>query len=332
MTHESTSSTSSPDSLESDTFKVAKERSDAVWSDLQENASRYRMLTGDRPTGPLHIGHYFGSLKNRVHLQNLGVDSFIVIADYQVLTDREEAHSIQEHVREVILDYLAVGLDPFKAQTTIFCHSQIPELNQLLLPFSTLVSVPELQRNPTIKEEASAMKLSTVSASMLTYPIHQAADILFCRGQLVPVGKDQLPHLELCRKIARRFNQRYSKKKRFFQEPIALLADTPLIMGLDGDQKMSKSRGNAIQLKMSEKETAKLIKRAKTDSERLITYDPVNRPEVANLLRLLALCTDQTPQEWADQIGEGGGGLLKTTLAEKLNAFFEPIRQKKRRI
>ena len=316
-------------SLESDTFKVAKERSDAVWKDLEENASRYRMLTGDRPTGPLHIGHYFGSLKNRVHLQNLGVDSFIVIADYQVLTDRDQANSIQEHVREVILDYLSVGLDPFEANTTIFCHSQIPELNQLLLPFSTLVSVPELQRNPTIKEEAQAMKLSTVSASMLTYPIHQAADILFCRGQLVPVGKDQLPHLELCRKIARRFNQRYSKKKRFFQEPTALLADTPLIMGLDGDQKMSKSRGNAIQLKMTAKETAKLIKRAKTDSERLITYDPIGRPEVANLLRILSLSTQKSPQQWAEEIGEGGGGLLKTTLAEHLNAFLEPIRQKR---
>ena len=328
MTQDSTPSTI-PAEQESETFKVAKERSDAVWSDLQDNATRYRMLTGDRPTGALHIGHYFGSLKNRVHLQNLGVDSFIVIADYQVLTDREQANAIQEHVREVILDYLAVGIDPFKAKTTIFCHSQIPELNQLLLPFSTLVSVPELQRNPTIKEEANAMKLSTVSASMLTYPIHQAADILFCRGQLVPVGKDQLPHLELCRKIARRFNQRYAKKKRLFQEPIALLADVPLIMGLDGDQKMSKSRGNAIQLKMSAKETAKLIKRAKTDSQRLITYDPVHRPEVANLLRLLALCTDQTPQHWAEKIADGGGGLLKTTLAEHLNAFFEPIRQKR---
>ena len=326
---ENSTSVQSSDLPETETFKVAKERSDAVWSDLQENASKYRMLTGDRPTGPLHIGHYFGSLKNRVHLQNLGVDSFIVIADYQVLTDRDQANSIQEHVREVILDYLAVGIDPFGAQTTIFCHSQIPELNQLLLPFSTLVSVPELQRNPTIKEEASAMKLSTVSASMLTYPIHQAADILFCRGQLVPVGKDQLPHLELCRKIARRFNQRYSKKKRFFQEPTALLADTPLIMGLDGDQKMSKSRGNAIQLKMSEKETAKLIKRAKTDSNRQITYDPINRPEVANLLRLLSLCTDKSPQGWAEQIGDGGGGLLKVTLADHLNEFLSPIRQKR---
>lgn len=333
MTQDSASDQSLPtptsDLLETETFKVAKERSDAVWSDLQDNAGKYRMLTGDRPTGALHIGHYFGSLKNRVHLQSLGVDSFIVIADYQVLTDRDQANAIQEHVREVILDYLAVGLDPFEAQTTIFCHSQIPELNQLLLPFSTLVSVPELQRNPTIKEEASAMKLSTVSASMLTYPIHQAADILFCRGQLVPVGKDQLPHLELCRKIARRFNQKYSKKKRFFQEPTALLADTPLIMGLDGDQKMSKSRGNAIQLKMGEKETAKLIKRAKTDSDRQITYDPVQRPEVANLLRLLSLCTEQSPQSWAEQIGDGGGGVLKTTLADHLNEFLSPIRQRR---
>jgi tryptophanyl-tRNA synthetase len=313
----------------SETFEVAKARSDTVWKQLAEDATRYRMLTGDRPTGPLHIGHYFGSLKNRVLLQNMGVDSYIVIADYQVLTDRDQAKAIQTHVQEVILDYLAVGLDARLPNTTIFCHSHIPELNQLLLPFSTLVTVPELQKNPTIKEEAQAMNLSSVSASMLTYPIHQAADILFCKGQLVPVGKDQLPHLELCRKIARRFNQRYAKKKSLFPEPTALLAETPLIMGLDGDQKMSKSRGNAINLKMTAKETSKLIKRAKTDSERLITYDPDHRPEIANLLRLLSLVSDQSPQEWASEIGMGGGGILKSALSDYLNIFLAPMRERR---
>ena len=314
---------------ESQTFLAAKERSDAVWADLEENAARYRMLTGDRPTGPLHIGHYFGTLKNRVHLQNLGVQSFILVADYQVLTDRETADNISTNVRNVILDYLSVGLDPFEKTTTIFAHSHVPELNQLMLPFLTLLSVPELQRNPTVKEELQAANMKVVSGSMLAYPVHQAADILFCKGQLVPVGKDQLPHLELCRKIARRFNHRFSPKKPVFPIPTALLSEVPMIFGLDGGQKMSKSRGNAVDLKMTEAETSKLIKRAKTDSDRMITYDPVNRPEVANLLRLLALTTDRSPESWAEEIGNGGGGTLKAQLATHLNGYLAPIRDRR---
>jgi tryptophanyl-tRNA synthetase len=232
-------------------------------------------------------------------------------------------------IEEVLLDYLAVGLDPFDKNTTIFCHSHIPELNQLMLPFLTLVSVQELQRNPTVKEELQASQQDSMSASLLTYPVHQAADILFCKGQLVPVGKDQLPHLEMSRKIARRFNHRYAKKKRVFPIPTALLSETPMILGLDGSQKMSKSRGNAIDLKMTPKQTAKLIKGAKTDSERRITYDEVNRPEVANLLRLLALCSDLTPQAWAQSIGEGGSGTLKQELTTHLNEFLAPIRARR---
>src|SRR5690606_24963638 len=129
------------------TFAAAERRSNEIWADLKINPGKYRMLTGDRPTGSLHIGHYFGTLRNRVLLQNAGIETFIVIADYQVLTDRDSAAQITENVREIILDYLAVGLDPFGAKTTIFAHSHIPELNQLLLPFLTLVTVPELERN-----------------------------------------------------------------------------------------------------------------------------------------------------------------------------------------
>ena len=330
MTQSNQNSTSMPSSGDSETFLRAKALSDRIWDSLSTDASKYRMLTGDRPTGPLHIGHYFGSLANRIKLQAMGIDSFIVIADYQVLTDRDDVGQIQRHVHDLILDYAAVGLNPFEHQnTTVFCHSQIPELNQLILPFSTLVSVSELQKNPTIKEEAQAMKLSTISACMLTYPIHQAADILFCHGQLVPVGKDQLPHLELSRKIARRFNQRYSPKSPVFREPTALLAEVPMISGLDGSQKMSKSRNNTINLSMTEKETTKAIKRATTDSDRFITYDPINRPEVANLLTLLSLCTDRTAESWAEEIGDGGGGMLKKYLSEHLNAFLAPIRDRR---
>jgi tryptophanyl-tRNA synthetase len=312
-----------------ETFKATKERSDAIWKDLDSHPERYRMLTGDRPTGPLHIGHYFGTLKNRVHLQDIGLETFIVIADYQVLTDRELADGIHENTREVILDYLASGLDPFGKKTTIFCHSHVPELNQLLLPFLTLVSVSELERNPTVKEEAQAANLKVMNACMLTYPVHQAADILFCKGNLVPVGKDQLPHLEISRKIARRFNQRFSPDEPIFPMPSALLSEASHILGLDGDQKMSKSRGNAIFLRMTAKETEKLIKKAKTDADRNITYDPTGRPEVSNLLSILALTTDRSAEEWAAEIGDGGAGTLKRELALAVNEYFAPMRRRR---
>ena len=314
---------------ERETFVAAKMRSDQIWKDLEKSANNYRVLTGDRPTGALHIGHYFGTLANRVQLQNMGVETFVLIADYQVLTDREKATSPLDTLESVILDYLSIGLDPLDKNTTIFCHSHIPELNQLLLPFLTLVSVQELQRNPTVKEELIASNQEQMSASLLTYPVHQAADILFCKGNLVPVGKDQLPHLEMSRKIARRFNHRYAKKKPLFPIPNALLSEVPMIMGLDGHQKMSKSRNNAVDLRMTAKQTEKLIKSAKTDSERLITYDEDNRPEIANLLRLLSLCTDKSPQQWADDIGNGGAGTLKVELSKSMNDFLEPIRERR---
>ncbi|MEI6789622.1 MAG: tryptophan--tRNA ligase [Myxococcaceae bacterium] len=289
-------------------------------------AKKNRVLTGDRPTGALHIGHYFGTLANRVRLQNEGFETFVVIADYQVLTDRDSAGQIASNVREIILYYLAAGLDPFGENTVIFNHSAIPELNQLLLPFLTLVSVPELERNPTVKEEIKAAGLNIINGAMLIYPVHQAADILFCKGNLVPVGKDQLPHLELSRKIARRFNEKY---KNIFPEPEALLTETPTVLGLDGSQKMSKSRNNAIFLSATQDETVKLIKSAKTDTQRQITYEPETRPEVANLLRLISLCTNQTPIQIADQIGDQGAGKLKALLSDSLNAYLAPMRARR---
>jgi tryptophanyl-tRNA synthetase len=163
---------------------------------------------------------------------------------------------------------------------------------------------------------------------MYTYPMHQAADILFCKGNVVPVGRDQLPHLELTRKIARRFNDRYSPEKAVFPVPDALLSDIPLVLGTDG-QKMSKSRNNAIMLKMTDTETAKLLKSAKTDADRHIAYDPANRPEVANLLRLTSICTGEAPEAIAERIGDGGGGKLKAGLTEALNAYLAPMRERR---
>ena len=323
----------STSSSASATFDEAVRRSQALRADFVKNPKKYRVLTGDRPTGALHVGHYFGSLKNRVDLQALGIETYIVIADYQVLTDRDSVDNLSETVRELVLDYLAVGLDPSSGHTHIFCHSHVPALNQLLLPFLTLVGMGELDRNPTVKEEIEAAGLTTVNAAMYTYPVHQAADILFCKGNVVPVGRDQLPHLELTRKIARRFNQRFCEGKLpVFPEPEALLSDAPKILGLDGSQKMSKSRNNAIMLRATADETAALVKRAKSDTDRHITWDPDTRPEVANMLLLVSLCTGEAPDAIAARIGDGGSGTLKKTLTEALNETLEPMRVRRRQL
>ena len=315
------------------TFAAAVERSKKIEEDIVKNPSKYRVLTGDRPTGRLHFGHYFGSLQNRVKLSKMGVPTMILIADYQVLTDHDAFQEISQNTKQLVIDYLAAGIEPGE-NVIIYPHSYVPEANQLMLPFLTLVSNAELERNPTVKEEIQSGlangKMKSVNAGMFTYPIHQACDILFCKGNVVPVGKDQLPHLELTRTIARRFNEKYcADREPIFPEPQALLSKTPSILGLDGSQKMSKSRGNAIMLCATEDETAKLIKKAKTDGERHISYDPVNRPEVANLLSLISLCTGDTPEAIAERIGDGGGGMLKNTLTEALNETLRPLRTKR---
>jgi tryptophanyl-tRNA synthetase len=282
------------------------------------------ILTGDRPTGPLHLGHYFGTLANRVRLQREGADLFVLIADYQVLTDRDVADRLAEHIEGLVADYLAVGIDPDRV--TIFQHSAVPALNQLMLPFLSLVSVAELSRNPTVKEEIEASGRATVSGLMFTYPVHQAADILFCKADPVPVGKDQLPHQQITRTIARRFNERYGP---VFPLPEALLSDTPVLLGLDGRQKMSKSRGNAITLSAGPDETARLIRRAVTDADRRITYEPGTRPGVSNLVRIAALCQGRDPREVAGEIGDGGAAALKKVVTESVNEFLRPLRARR---
>jgi tryptophanyl-tRNA synthetase len=280
-----------------------------------------RILTGDRPTGALHVGHYFGSLRNRVRLQDEGAEVLVLIADFQVLTDRDAAEHLTEYVYGQVLDYLAIGIDP--ARTTIFAHGAVPALNQLLLPFLSLVSVPELNRNPTVKDEILHSRQSSVSGLMLTYPVHQAADILFCKADLVPVGQDQLPHVEITRVIARRFNERYGL---VFPVPEALLSDAPLLLGTDG-AKMSKSRANSIPLSASADETARLIRGAVTDSEREITYDSQRRPAVSNLVLLAALCLGKEPDEIAASVS--GSAALKSLVTVAINDFFAPIRARR---
>lgn len=307
-------------------YDAALARSETIESRIAEDPSGLRVLTGDRPTGALHIGHYFGTLRNRVRLQEAGVETWILVADYQVITDRDVVGDIRGSVRELLTDYLAVGIDPERA--TIFTHSAVPALNQLMLPFLSLVTQPELERNPTVKSELVAAGKSAMGGLLLTYPVHQAADILFCHGNVVPVGKDQLPHIEQTRVIARRFNERYAHGEAYFAEPDALLSEAPTILGLDGD-KMSKSRGNAIMLRMSEAETAKAVRKARTDADREIAFDPEGRPEVANLLTITALATGRAPEDVAAEIGDRGAGTLKVMCAEALNAHLAPIRARR---
>ncbi|WP_314175258.1 tryptophan--tRNA ligase [Streptomyces winkii] len=306
--------------------RAAQARSTALDELIHKDPGQFRVLTGDRPTGRLHLGHYFGTLHNRVRLQNLGVEMFVLIADYQVLTDRDVADNLTEYAEELLLDYLAIGLDP--ARSTIFTHSSVPALNQLLLPFLSLVSTAELSRNPTVKDEIAHSRQSSVNALMFTYPAHQAADILFCKADLVPVGQDQLPHLEITRTIARRFNDRYGAGAAVFPQPDALLSNAPLLLGTDGT-KMSKSRGNSITLAAGADETARLIKGAKTDAERHITYEPTTRPEVSSLLLLAALCQNRTPQQVAADIGSAGAAALKKTVTEAVNEYLAPIRARR---
>jgi tryptophanyl-tRNA synthetase len=331
---------------------AAVRRSAEIERQIGEEPRSFRILTGDRPTGDLHLGHYFGTLRNRVRLQDAGVELFVLVADYQVLTDRDAAGALGEHVLGLVTDYLATGIDP--ARATIFAHSAVPELNQLLLPFLSLVSTSELARNPTVKDEIAHSRqrspggaggptdprgmsdgkdgisnMRSVNGLMFTYPVHQAADILFCKGNLVPVGQDQLPHLEVTRLVARRFNERYpGAAGPVFPSPDALLSAAPLLLGTDGG-KMSKSRGNAIALRATADETARLIRGAKTDGERRISYDPVARPEVSSLVLLAALCLDRDPAAVAEEIGDGGAAALKRTVTEAVNERLAPLRARR---
>ncbi len=304
-------------------------RSAQIDQEIADDPARFRILTGDRPTGNLHLGHYFGTLARRVALQRRGVDTFVLVADYQVIADRDAVGPLRERVYSLIADYLAVGLDP--EATTIFTHSSIPELNQLMLPFLSLVTEAELRRNPTVKAESEATGGRPMSGLLLTYPVHQAADILFCQANLVPVGKDQLPHLEQARVVARRFDERYGRvdpQGPVFRAPEALLSTATNLLGTDG-HKMSKSRGNTIELGMDADTTAAALKKAVTDSDRRISYDPVRRPEVSNLVLLTALAAGRDPHEVAEEIGDGGSGQLKRMATESVNSHFAPIRAKR---
>ncbi|WP_307817673.1 tryptophan--tRNA ligase [Nocardia acididurans] len=301
-------------------FTATLARNDQLAAEVAAHPELFRILTGERPTGALHLGHYFGTIAERVRLHRHGVDTFVILADYQVITDRDGIGQVRDHVHNAVLDYVAAGIDP--EQATIFTHSAVPALNQLMLPFLSLVTEAELHRNPTVKAEAAASGRA-LSGLLLTYPVHQAADILSAGANLVPVGKDNLPHIELARVIARRFNDRYGE---VFPEPRALLTTAPEVPGLDG-RKMSKSYGNAIGLSMTADETAALIRRAPTDSQRHITFDPQQRPGVSALLTTAALTTGRDEHDIAAEIGDGGASALKRFTTDAVNERFAEHRR-----
>lgn len=286
-----------------------------------------RILTGDRPTGKLHLGHYVGSLQNRVELQDK-YDTFLIIADVQALTTNfDKPEKLSEDVRQVARDYLAAGIDPEK--TTIFVQSLVPEIAELTVFYSMIVTVNQLRHNPTIKSEAEQYGYKEMSYGFLGYPVSQAADITFCQANLVPVGEDQIPHIEQTRKIVRKFNNMYGE---VFPEPEALISDFPRLMGLDGKNKMSKSLNNAIYLSDSKEEVQQKIMQAKTDPARIHKDDP-GHPEVCTVYHYHQAFNSEESDEIAEKCRAGTIGCVacKKRLAEKLNAFLEPMRERRKK-
>lgn len=286
--------------------------------------TKKRILTGDRPTGSLHLGHYVGSIQNRVKLQNDGNEVFTIISDFQYLTDRLETKDVEQNTIGLLLDYLACGINPDKS--VIFIQSHVPALAELFVYLSMLVSVSRAQQNPTVKEEVRATAKGKMSLGMLSFPVSQAADILAFDADLVPVGEDQLPHIEQTREVARVFNNTYGKT---FKEPEALLSKMPRLMGLDSEQKMSKSRGNAIFLSDTKDEVIKKIKTAVTDSGKEIVYDQKNKPALANLLTMYRLFSGKEIKAIETMYEGKGYAEFKADLAEVVNTFLEPIRSER---
>lgn len=289
------------------------------------------LLTGDRPTGKLHIGHYIGSLKNRVDLQDQ-YNSFIMIADQQALTDNaRNPEKIRQNLTEVVLDYLAVGLDPEKV--TIFVQSQIPELNELTMHYLNIVTVARLKRNPTVKSEIKEKNYrESLPAGFLIYPVSQAADITAFKASIVPVGDDQLPMIEQTNEIVRSFNKIYHQQ--VLVETKALLPAKGLgrLPGIDGKAKMSKSLNNAIYLSDTPDEIQRKVMSMYTDPNHIRVEDPGKVENNTVFTYLDAFCTEkQDLQEMKRHYQRGGLGdvVVKRYLNEILQAELEPIRTKR---
>lgn len=291
-----------------------------------------RILTGDRPTGRLHIGHYFGSLKKRVELQNSGLyEPYILIADVQALTDNfNNPEKVRKNVTQVAIDYLSCGIDPEKS--TIYIQSMIPEVAELTVFYSNLVTIARLQRNPTVKTEIAQKKdlfHESVTYGFLGYPVSQAADITAFEGEIVPVGEDQLPLIEQCREIVRKFNSIYGE---VLIEPQAVLSSGKRIKGLDGNEKMGKSLGNAIYLSDNEQDITKKVMGAVTDPAR-IRKDDKGNPEICMVSYYHKLFS--TPEECkivCEECRQGKRGCVacKRQLAKNVIETLKPIREKRK--
>ncbi len=286
-----------------------------------------RLLTGDRPTGKLHLGHYVGTLKNRVRLQD-EFDCFFLLADYHLLTTRlDHLEEIEENIREIVLDYLSVGIDPDRSH--IVLQSLVPETTELQLILSMLVSVPRAQRVPTLKEVLHDLHITQPSLGLLGYPVLQAADILIVRGEIVPVGKDQASHLEVTREVARRFNEQFES---VFPEPKTLLGEVGTLPGIDGKAKMSKSLGNAIMLADDAQTVTAKVMRMYTDPTRIHPTDPGHVE--GNPVFIYHDAFNANTAEVEDlkaryRAGTVGDIEVKQRLARALNAFLDPIRERR---
>jgi len=288
-----------------------------------------RILTGDRPTGPLHLGHYVGSLKNRVELIESGqYDPFIMIADVQALTDNfDNPEKIQKNVWQVLQDYLAVGIDPNKA--SIFLQSAIPEIAELTIYFANLVTLSRLERNPTVKDEVKQKFNKNVPLGFFMYPVSQAADITIVKGEVVPVGEDQVPHVEQTREIVRKFNSIYGQ---VFPEPEALVGEFPRLVGTDGNAKMSKSLENTIYLSDDEETVNKKVMAMYTDPNRIHATDPGTVE--GNPVFVYHDAFNKNKEEVEDlkdryRKGKVGDVEVKQKLAKAINEFLEPIRERR---
>jgi tryptophanyl-tRNA synthetase len=291
-------------------------------------AKRKRILTGDRPTSEsFHLGNYVGTLANRVRLQD-EYETFLLLADLHLLTTRTtELNELSGNIHGLVLDYLSVGIDPGK--TTIYLQSLVPEVLELTWIFMSLVSVPRAQRIPTLKEQVRDLKLESASMALLSYPVLQAADILMVKGDLVPVGKDQLSHIELTREVARRFNESF---RPVFPEPDGLVGEVPTLPGLDGKAKMSKSLGNYIALTDDARTVETKVRSMYTDPNR-IRADIPGRVE-GNPVFIYHEAFNDDKDEVADlktryRKGAVGDVEVKTKLAAAINRFLDPIRARR---
>lgn len=291
---------------------------------------RGRLLTGDRPTGKLHLGHYVGTLANRVRLQRL-FECFFIVADYHILTTRlTNLDEIEGNIYDQVIDYLSVGIDP--QQSIIYLQSLVPEVAELDLLFAMLISVPRLERVPTLKEVVRDLRLESASYGLLGYPVLQAADILMVKADVVPVGRDQMPHIEVTREIARRFNDLYGE---VFPLPEGLVGEVPILVGIDGKAKMSKSLGNAIFLSDDARTVERKVMSMYTDPTRIHPTDPGHVEGNPVFIYHDAFNPNKAEVEELKaryRAGKVGDVEVKRRLARALNEFLEPFRERRRQL